>query len=50
MFECPAHDAPHWGTDTKSETTLTLPAGRHRLTLLCEERYNFSTLEFVPAG
>ena len=50
VFECPAHDAPHWGTDTKSETTLTLPAGRHRLTLLCEERYNFSTLEFVPAG
>lgn len=48
-FDCPAHAAAHWGADTKSVVErMRLPAGRHRLTILCEERYNFSTLEFVP--
>ena len=47
-FDCPAHSASHWGTDTKSAIeSLWLPAGRHRLTILLEERYNFSTIEFV---
>lgn len=48
-FDCPAHAAAHWGADTKSVIErLPLPAGRHRLTILCEERFNFSTLEFTP--
>jgi hypothetical protein len=47
-FDCPGHDAPHWGADTRSTIeSLPLPAGRHRLTILLEERYNFSTIEFT---
>ena len=47
-FDCPGHDAPHWGCDTESVIdSLELPAGRHRLTILLEERYNFSTIEFT---
>ncbi len=47
-FNCPAHEANHWGTDTKSVIeSLKLPSGRHHLTILVEERYNFATLEFI---
>jgi beta-glucanase (GH16 family) len=47
-FDCPAHDAPHWGCDTQSVIeALQLPSGRHRLTILLEGKYNFSTLEFT---
>lgn len=47
-FDCPAHEAWHWGTDTKSVIeSLRLPKGRHHLTILVEERYNFATIEFI---
>lgn len=50
-FLCPAHSASHWGADSKSVIErMRLPAGRHWLTILCEERYNFSTLEFEPSA
>jgi hypothetical protein len=47
-FKCPPHDNHTWSTDTRSVVEpLRLPSGRHRLTILVEERYNFATLEFV---
>lgn len=50
VFDCPAHAAKHWGADTKSVIErMHLPAGRHRLTIVCEEGFNFATLEFTAA-
>lgn len=49
-FDCRGHDAPHWNSDTESVIeSLQLPSGRHRLTILLEGKYNFSTLEFTKA-
>jgi len=47
-FACQGHDPKKgWASDTVSTLPdIRLTAGRHRLTIVCEGRYNFTGLEF----
>ena len=43
------HEWADWRTDTKGETVVTLPAGRHVLTVVLFGQFNFSGIEFRRA-
>ena len=41
------HKASHWGVDSTAETEVTLPAGRHVLTILFVGSFNAGSIEFL---
>ena len=51
VFRIEPHASSHWGCDTFVKVSgVSLPAGRHRIVLVPMGLFNFSTLEFLPAG